>query len=55
MLLVRIALLIVTRWYVRKHVDLAQGFIQDRAALECVTPYFLFMAMFWFMENEGYK
>jgi hypothetical protein len=41
MLLGRTTSLIVTRWYVWRHVGIARRFIQVRAALNCVTPYFL--------------
>jgi hypothetical protein len=39
--------LIATRWYMEEHVDDAQGFIHVWAASECVTPYFLFVVVFW--------
>jgi hypothetical protein len=51
MLLGRTTSLIVTRWYVRRHVGIARRFIQVWAALKCVTPYFLLWLCidFWSM------
>jgi hypothetical protein len=56
MLLGRTTSLIVTRWYVRRHVSIARRFIQVWAALKCVTPYFMLWLCidFWSMSvGEG--
>jgi hypothetical protein len=51
MLLGRMASLIATRWYEQRHVGIARRFIHVRAALNCVTPYFLLRLCidFWSM------
>jgi hypothetical protein len=40
-LLGRTLLLTVTQWFVRDAQGMTDGFLQVRAALRCVTPYFL--------------
>jgi hypothetical protein len=40
-LLGRTTSLIVTQWYVQRHVSIARRFIQVQAALNCVTSYVL--------------
>jgi hypothetical protein len=55
MLLGRMASLIATWWYVREHINDALGSIQARPALECVTLYFLCVAVYWFLGYEGYN
>jgi hypothetical protein len=56
MLLGRTTSLTMTRWYVQGDVDLARGFIQVQAALECVTLCFLLRLCIGFsLECEDYK
>jgi hypothetical protein len=55
MLLGRTASLIATRWYVWKHIGVAQRFIQVQAAFDCVTPYLMLWLYIGFWGYEGYK
>jgi hypothetical protein len=46
-LLGRTVLLTVTQWFVRDARGMTDGFLQVRAALRCVTPYFLAWIFMW--------
>jgi hypothetical protein len=52
MLLGRTVLLTVTQWFVRDTRETVDNFLQVRAALRCVTPYFLVWVFMWWVTRE---
>jgi hypothetical protein len=51
-LLGRTVLLTVTQWFVRDTRETTDDFLQVRAALRCVTPYFLVWIFMWWVTRE---
>jgi hypothetical protein len=51
-LLGRTVLLTVTQWFVRSARVTINSFLQVRAALRCVTPYFLVWIFMWRVTRE---
>jgi hypothetical protein len=52
-LLGRTMLLIVTQWFVRDARETTGDFLQVRAALRCVTPYFLAWIFMWWVTRKS--
>jgi hypothetical protein len=50
-LLGRTVLLTVTQWFVRDARETVGDFLQVRAALRCVTPYFLVWIFMWWVTS----
>jgi hypothetical protein len=46
-LLGRTVLLTVTQWFVREAREMTGDFLQVRAALRCIIPYFLVWIFMW--------
>jgi hypothetical protein len=51
-LLGRTVLLTVTQWFVQDARETVGEFLQVRAALRCVTPYFLVWIFMWWVTRE---
>jgi hypothetical protein len=51
-LLGRTVLLNVTQWFMRDARETVDSFLQVRAALRCVTPYFLVWIFMWWVSRE---
>jgi hypothetical protein len=51
-LLGRTVLLTVTQWFVQDVRETVDSFLQVRAALRCVTPYFLVWIFKWWVTRE---
>jgi hypothetical protein len=51
-LLGRTMLLTVTQWFVQDSRETVDNFLQVRAALRCVTPYFLVWIFMWWVTRE---
>jgi hypothetical protein len=48
----RTVLLTVTQWFVQDARGTVDNFLQVRAALRCVTPYFLVWIVMWWVTRE---
>ena len=51
-LLGRMVLLTVTQWFVQDARETVDSFLHVRAALRCVTPYFLVGIFMWWVTRE---
>jgi hypothetical protein len=51
-LLGRTVLLTINQWFVRDARETVGDFLQVRAALRCVTPYFLVWIFMWWVTRE---
>jgi hypothetical protein len=51
-LLGRMVLLTVTQWFVQDARETVDSLLQVRAALRCVTPYFLVWIFMWWVTRE---
>jgi hypothetical protein len=48
-------LLTVTQWFVQDAQEMVDNFLEVRAALRCVIPYFLMWIFMWYITREFFS